>query len=211
MVPGAGEPLTRRARAWRAARRVLGVCVALVALAYAWALARVAGAFADTSPAHAEAAVVLGAAVWPDGPSPALQRRLRAALALYGAGRVEYVVTTGGLGQHAPAEGDASRAWLVARGVPMARIVVENRSHTTWQNLALAAPAVRARGIRRVLIVSDGYHLARGVKMARDLGFDAWGVSADGPPRGVIARDPARWLGESALFLGYSLGGGREP
>ncbi|MEI8254143.1 MAG: YdcF family protein [Deltaproteobacteria bacterium] len=180
-------------------------------VAYAWALARVAGAFADAPPADADAAVVLGAAVWPEGPSPALQRRLRAVLAVYLAGRVRYAVTTGGPGRHPPAEGDASRAWLVARGVPPADIVVENRSHTTWQNLAMAAPAMRARGTRRVMVVSDGYHLARGVRMARDLGFEAWGVSADGPPRGVIARDPARWFGEATLYLAYSLGGGRNP
>lgn len=213
MVPGADQPLThgvRPWRPWRAVRVVFGACVALTILAYAWSLARVAGVFAGAVPERADAAVVLGAAVWPDGPSPALRRRLRAALAVYLARRVRYVITTGGTGQRAPAEGEASRDWLIARGVPWADVVVENRSHTTWQNLAFAAAAARARGIHRMMIVSDGYHLARAVKMARDLGFDASGVSADGAPRGVIVRDPSRWFGEAALYLGYVLGVGRS-
>jgi uncharacterized SAM-binding protein YcdF (DUF218 family) len=175
-------------------------------LAYGWALARVAGAFAERAPNEADAVVVLGAAVWPNGPSPALVRRANAAHEVFRAGRVRWIVTTGGVGDHPPAEGEASRAWLEAHGVAPDRIVVENRSHTTWENLALAAPDLRARGIRRLIVVSDGYHLARGVRIARDLGFEAWGESADGPPRHVITRDPSRWFGEAALYLGYSLG-----
>ena len=193
----------------RRAALALGAAVAAAGIAYGWALARVAGAFADAAPREADAAVVLGAAVWPEGPSPALQRRLRAVADVFDARRVQWVVTTGGLGRFAPTEGDVSHDWLVAHGVPSERIVVENRSHTTWENLSLAADAMRVRRIRRVLIVSDGYHLARGVRMARELGFDAWGVSADGAPRDVITRDPARWFGEAALYLGYALGGPR--
>jgi uncharacterized SAM-binding protein YcdF (DUF218 family) len=197
--------VTSRRRPLRIAGTIVASCAGAAVIAYGWALARVAGAFAAHAPADADAVVVLGAAVWPNGPSPALVRRTRAAYEILRAGRVRWIVTTGGLGAHPPAEGEASRTWLEARGIPAGRVLVENRSHTTWENLALAAPSMRAHGIRRVIIVSDGYHLARGVSMARDLGFDASGESADGPPRDVITRDPMRWLGEAALYLGYVL------
>ena len=198
------QPVNR----WRrAATLVGGAAVASFICAYAWSLARVAGAFAAMPAAHADAVVVLGAAVWPRGPSPALERRIRAAHSLFVARRARWIVTTGGVGRTPPAEGESSRAWLEAHGVARDRIVVENRSHTTFENLSFAAPAMRARGIRTVVVVSDGYHLARGVRMARDLGFDASGESADGPPRRVITRDPRRWFGEAMLFLGYALAG----
>ena len=190
----------------RRAGLLFGTAAMFAIGAYGWSLARVAGVFAEAPPAHADAAIVLGAAVWRDGPSPALQRRLGAASAVFTAQRVQWIVTTGGLGRFAPTEGEASRDWLAARGIPLERIVVENRSHTTWENLSFAMSELRRHGIRRVFIVSDGYHLARGVRMARDLGLEAWGVSADGPPRDVITRDPSRWFGEAANYLAYALG-----
>jgi uncharacterized SAM-binding protein YcdF (DUF218 family) len=135
-----------------------------------------------------------------------LARRARAAGRLWREGRVQWIATTGGVGRFAPSEGEVARALLVREGIDPARVVAETRSRTTFENLVGVRPALRARGVRSVLVVSDGYHLARGVRMARDLGFAAWGVAAEGPARVWLARDPRRVWGEAWLLVGYSVG-----
>ena len=128
--------------------------------------------------ATADAAVVLGAAVWGDEPSPVFAARLDHAVDLYRAGRVRRLLLTGGAAPGARPESTVGRAYVVARGVPAAAVEVEDRSRTTWENLAclrdtLGGPPRPGRALPSVLVVSDPYHLRRAVSMARDLGFDA--------------------------------------
>lgn len=70
-------------------------------------------------------------------------------------------------------EAQASRDWLVAQGVPADAIVLETRSRTTIENIALAQPILADRGIDRVLIVSDPLHMRRALLIAARYGLDA--------------------------------------
>ncbi len=127
-----------------------------------------------SDPEPADAAVVLGAAVYDDVPTPVFEERLRHAVELYRSGRVKLIVTTGGFGPgDALAESQAGRQWAVAHGVPAAAIVVEDRSQTTRENLANVKPLLDSRGIGRVLVVTDPLHMGRAMRMATDLGIDA--------------------------------------
>ena len=138
----------------------------------------VAGYDAAPPDATADAAVVLGAAVWGDEPSPVFAARLDHAVDLYRAGRVRRVLLTGGAAPGGAAESAVGRAYAVQRGVLAADVAAEDRSRTTWQNLVclrdtLASSARPSGALPSVLVVSDPYHLRRAVSMARDLGFDA--------------------------------------
>jgi uncharacterized SAM-binding protein YcdF (DUF218 family) len=181
--------------------------ICTLAVTFGLALAQAAGLGAAEAPQHADAAVVLGAAVWAHGrPSPVLARRTRAAGRLYQEGRVRWVATTGGTGRHAPTEGDAAGKLLVDEGlVDAEHIVVENRSRTTLENLMYLRPALLARGVRSLFVVSDGYHLARGVRMAQDLGFVAAGIAANGSVLDSVLHAPDHWLGEARLLMIYAL------
>jgi uncharacterized SAM-binding protein YcdF (DUF218 family) len=163
-----------------------------------------------SSDASADVAIVLGAAVWGHArPSPVLERRLRAALALYERGQVRWVATTGGVGrgphEQPLSEGEASRRWLVRRGVAPSRILVEDRSHNTVENLRLLAPVLRAHRIKSALIVSDGYHLGRALVLAGDAGLRAQGVACDGGVQRSLAREPSRRWSEARWLLLYGL------
>jgi len=106
-----------------------------------------------------DAIVVLGCRVAPDGrPSPSLSRRARHAARLYGEGRAPWVVTTGGFGEFGAAEGEVARDVLVAEGVPRSRILVEDASTSTEENARFAKERF---GGRRVLVVTDDYHVLR--------------------------------------------------
>ncbi len=127
----------------------------------------------DTTPA--DAAIVLGAAVWDTRPSPVFEERINHAIALYQTGEVRALVLTGGVGRDDQrAEAEVARDYAVPRGVPVEHIYTETRSRTTYENLREAKPILAVQGLRRVLIVSDPLHMKRAVAIARDLGLDAY-------------------------------------
>ena len=122
-----------------------------------------------------DAIVVMGAAQYDGRPSPVLLARLDHALALYQRGLSPLVVVTGGKqpGDRFT-EAAVGARFLVDRGVPQTSIMQEPEGRTSWQSLQAVAALVRARGGRRVLLVSDPYHERRIVGMADDLGLRAW-------------------------------------
>ncbi len=106
-----------------------------------------------------DAVIVAGCRVMPDGrPSPALERRVRTAVALWKAGRAPRIVMTGGVGENPPSEAEAAARLAHALGVPESALVRESQSTTTAENAQFAARVVDAR---RVLVVSDTYHVLR--------------------------------------------------
>lgn len=147
---------------------VVGANVYLVVIARG---ATVSGV--DAAPARPHA-IVLGNRVFPGGvPCRELAARLTTALELHRAGRAGKVVVSG----RASADYDephAMAAWLEARGVPTADIVIDLGGHRTAATMADAA----GMGVRTALVVSQGYHLPRALFLARRAGIDAVGVPA---------------------------------
>jgi uncharacterized SAM-binding protein YcdF (DUF218 family) len=145
-----------------------------VALAGLAVLAEIAAFSSRFEEGPADAAVVLGAAVFDAAPSPVFEERIRHGVALYKAGKVRMLVMTGGLGPGDRAtEAEAARQWSLAQGVPPEAIAVETRSRTTLENLAFARPILARHGLRTVLLVSDPLHMRRSVAIARRLGIEA--------------------------------------
>jgi uncharacterized SAM-binding protein YcdF (DUF218 family) len=127
-----------------------------------------------TAPVKADAALVLGAAVLEDRPSPVLAERLRHAQELYRTGDVGKIVVTGGRSPEDDlSEAAASRDWLVAEGVPASDIILEDQSRTTLENFSLAKPMLKQAGIKNVLIVSDPLHMRRAMLIAKRNGIAA--------------------------------------
>jgi uncharacterized SAM-binding protein YcdF (DUF218 family) len=158
----------------RRAYRII-LALAIFALLVAGGLAadvwRYAGIVADTP---ADAALVLGAAVLGDEPSPVLVERLRHAQQLFEAGQVRAIVVTGGRSpEDELTEAEASRDWLVAQGIPADAIVLENASRTTIENLQLARPILDAQHFATVLLVSDPLHMRRAMLIAERMGISA--------------------------------------
>jgi uncharacterized SAM-binding protein YcdF (DUF218 family) len=112
-----------------------------------------------------DAIVVAGARVHHGGhPSGSLDRRTRRAVELWHAGRAPILVTTGGPRLDVPAE--ARIAELLARslGVPESAIVIEERSRSTDENARFSRELI---GDKRVLVVTDAYHVWRTERLFR--------------------------------------------
>ncbi len=155
----------------------------------------------DPPTCAAEAAVVLGAAVWNDLPSPVFEARLRHAVDLYLGEQVHRLVFTGGRAEGDElAESEVGRAYAIARGVPADAIAVETTSWTTRGNAEGAVEILRAVGVSRVVVVSDALHLRRAVLMFEDLGMRA---CSSPTPYTRYRSWRTRWpfLAREAIFL----------
>lgn len=146
-------------------------------------------------------ALILGAAVWADGPSPTLRRRTLRAAQLYHDGEVDQLIACGGLGKHPPSEAAAMYDLLVSAGVPAGAITLEDQSTTTGENIAMAVPLLKTRD---VVIVTDWYHGPRARLVARRNGLRAKSVASSmkGAKAAVQIRAVLR---EIPAYVAYAL------
>jgi len=146
----------------------------------------------------------LGAAVWGNDVSPVFKERINHALELRRSGKVRRIIFTGGQGNRDElTESSAARQYAIQEGISPADILVEESSHTTYENLVFAREVAFTRGLKRVLIVSDPLHMRRAVTMAIDLGLDAY----PSPTPTTRYQGGAKQLGllahETYYYIGY--------
>ncbi|MEU3244485.1 MULTISPECIES: SanA/YdcF family protein [unclassified Streptomyces] len=165
-----------RAGQRRAVQVVMALCV-LALLPATWLYVVTDGRLRTTADVpRTEVAVVFGAGLWDGEPSPYLAHRLDAAARLYRAGRIEVVLVTGDNSREDYDEPDAMRAYLARHGVPDDRVVTDYAGFDTWDS------CVRARkifGVRRAVLISQGFHIRRAVELCRAAGVRSYGVGVD--------------------------------
>jgi SanA protein len=157
--------------------------IAVLAVGLAWLADRsldgYAAPYMDADPARlpaVETALVLGAApIGPEGgPNRYLAYRLDAAAALWKAGRVKSLIASGAReGQYD--EPTYMRERLIERGVPAEAIELDFLGSRTFDSVTRVR---RAYGMTRIIIVSQRFHVARAIFLARKNGVEAWGLEA---------------------------------
>jgi len=117
----------------------------------------------------ADTALVMGAAQYNGWPSPVFKRRLDKALELLNSGCVSRVVVTGGkLRGDNYSEGFSGAKYLNHLGIDNANIAFEEKSSTSYENLAFARALVPKK---EITIITDDYHSYRSRFLARGLGY----------------------------------------
>jgi uncharacterized SAM-binding protein YcdF (DUF218 family) len=150
----------------------------------------------------ADALVVLGARVLPGGvPSGALLARVEKAVELYQRGIAPRLLFSGGVGVNPPSEAQVMRSVAVRLGVPAEACLLEEQSHSTEQNAGFSAELLRSVGARRVVVVSDPYHLLRARQYFRLQGFEVATSPALLTERNLNAVDRFYWTVREAFAL----------
>ncbi len=149
--------------------------------------------------------LVLGCGVNADGsPSAMLEDRLKRGLELYWQGAAPRLLMSGDHGQANYNEVGTMKEYAIAAGVPSADIFMDHAGFSTYESLYRARDIF---GARKILIVSQEYHLYRALYIAQALGLEAYGVSADYRSyAGQAAREVREILARckdfaSAIFL----------
>jgi vancomycin permeability regulator SanA len=168
-----------RSRLRRRLTRALGLGLVLgigtLAGCVAWTrLAAHRHIYSAASVPPAPVALVLGAAVHPDGtPSPFLRARLELAKQLYDAGTVRVLLVSGDGRDPSYDEPGVMRDWLIAHGVPARRVVADTGGLDTYDSCVRAK---RIFGVDHLIVVTQSYHLPRAVTVCRAVGVTTDGV-----------------------------------
>jgi uncharacterized SAM-binding protein YcdF (DUF218 family) len=154
-------------------RWALKITATLLAILFTYLLVTFVQVYASSRQDHArpaQAIVVLGAAQYNGTPSKVLQARLDHAYELWRRKLApQIMVTGGGRPGDRTTEADASKAYLVNKGVPAASVLREVLGTSSWQSLAFAAKLLHDRGVNDVLLVSDPFHSYRIQAIAGEL------------------------------------------
>ena len=123
----------------------------------------------------ADAIVVLGAAQYVGRPSPVLRARLDHGIDLWKRGMAAQLIVTGGTGPgDTTSEAAVGRRYAIKHGVPASAILLEAQGRTTSESMRGVAALMRARKQRRVILVSDPFHMLRLGLVARRFGLTGY-------------------------------------
>lgn len=124
---------------------------------------------------NADAIVVMGASQWNGRPSPIFRARLDHAFSLYQKKFAPKFILTGGVGQgEIMSESQVGKNYLIQKGIKEENIFIEERGHTSLQSLNQAIEILKNENLESVILVSDGFHMMRLKKMAKDLKINAY-------------------------------------
>lgn len=118
--------------------------------------------------------IVLGCKVKNGKPSLMLKRRLDTAVR-YAENNNSIIVVSGGKGDDEEiSEAQCMKEYLVSEGIPANRIIMEDKSTNTKQNLQFSKTLLENSGAdsNNIVIVTDGYHQLRASMIAKKVGFN---------------------------------------
>lgn len=164
-------------------RRIFWALVCVGGLVFLIVEGCVLSGFSRKGPAGLDVLVVLGAQMKASGPSRALQYRLDEAIRYLTENEDTRVIVSGGRGGDEPvSEAQGMYDYLVEKGISRDRIIREDQSKNTFQNLTFSAQYLD-REKERVGVVSNNFHIFRAVRIARKAGYEqVYGIAARGEP-----------------------------
>lgn len=181
-----GTPLVtrfwRRVAGAMAVLAVLPLCIMVTGMAI--------DATRDAKSIDASWVVILGAGFRSADLPALLRNRLDTAREILEEDPGRMAVVSGGQGGNEPtSEAVAMRDYLVAHGIGAERILLEDRSTTTWENMVFTRRLLQQR-LGRVpeplLIVTSSFHLPRAKFLAARAGLTVEGIASQTPPLQVI-------------------------
>lgn len=132
--------------------------------------------------------LVLGAMVWNNSrPSHMLEDRLKQGIELYEIGASDRIIMSGDHGQKGYDEVNVMKKYATDRGIPSYHVFMDHAGFSTYESLYRAMDIFQAK---KIIIVTQEYHLYRALYIANKMGLEAYGVASN--PReyaGQEARD----------------------
>jgi vancomycin permeability regulator SanA len=131
----------------------------------------------EASKENFDCVLVLGAGVWGDGPSHLLEERLNKGVEVYNTGCTNRILMTGDHGREEYDEVNVMKNFAIEKGAVAEEVFMDHAGFSTYESMYRAKEVFQ---VKKVVIVTQKYHLYRAVYNARKLGIDAYGVPADG-------------------------------
>lgn len=120
--------------------------------------------------------LVLGAGIWGDKPSPMLEDRLLEAIELYKNNVSSKIIMSGDHGKDEYDEVNIMKNFAIENGVPSENIFMDHAGFSSYESIYRAKEVFNAK---KIIIVTQKYHLYRSLYIANQLGIEAYGVNSD--------------------------------
>ena len=183
-------------------RRSIVIALIVVVVLYGVSFTAVVIASRQDQRTAADAIVVLGAAQYNGRPSPVLRARLDHSLALYREGIAPVIIVTGGIGDgDRVSEATVGRRYLVAHHVPDSAVVVRPEGRSTLSSIRSVAEWAGERRLRRVVLVSDPFHMLRLRLEASRVGLDPSTSPTASSPISASPREELLFLFREAFKI----------
>lgn len=143
--------------------------------------------------------IILGAVIWGDKPSPMLEDRLKEGILLYNNEVSDKIIMSGDHGREEYDEVNTMKKYAIENGIPSENIFMDHAGFSSYESIYRAKEIFNAK---KVVIVTQKYHLYRALYIANQLGLEAYGVGAD--PRqyvGAIYREAREILARNKDFI----------
>ncbi len=157
-----------------------GTLVLMVTFALLIILKTSNNSFHSNLDGNTKIAVVLGAAVWNrNSPSPLFEGRIEKAFELYKKGKIELIQVTGGSAPGEMSEAEVAGEELKKLGVPENRILLEDRTSTTAEQIKYIRNNLVEKYPESFAIISDSFHLRRIMEMSKFFDLNVNGISSN--------------------------------
>lgn len=120
--------------------------------------------------------LVLGAGIWGDKPSPMLEDRLLQAISLYNNNASSKIIMSGDHGKENYDEVNIMKQFAIEKGIASENIFMDHAGFSSYESIYRAKEIFK---VKKMIIVTQQYHLYRALYIAKQLGIEACGVASD--------------------------------
>lgn len=143
--------------------------------------------------------LVLGASVRRERPSPMLEDRLKKAIELYNINTQNKILVTGDHTKEDYDEVTIMKNYLLENNIPEEKIIMDPAGVSTYDSIFRVQKQLKAK---KIIIVSQKYHLYRALYIANSLSIEAYGVPADDIKyKGATYREVREILARNKDFI----------
>ena len=130
-----------------------------------------------------DAILILGAGVKGNSPSHMLEDRLLEGINLYNKDISEKIIMSGDHGKVEYDEVNIMKKFAIDKGVESEDIFMDHAGFSTYESIYRAKEIF---GAKKIVIVTQKYHLYRAIHIAKSLGVECYGIASD--PRTYIGQ-----------------------
>ena len=161
----------------KAYRKILTAFLLIAAICFIATETMIIGYAMRKPQPEADYVIILGSQIRSDGPSIDYKARLDSAIAYWNDNKESRIICTGAKGSDEPlSEAQGGFDYLTKKGIPADKILIEDESRNTEENLQNAFEIIKKEGKDptrcKIVIVSASYHLFRASYLAKRIGYD---------------------------------------
>ena len=185
-------------------RRTITVILILALIGPAYGISQVWRSAHNPVVRQADVIVVLGTAQLNGKPGQALEARLVEAKRIFDLGYAPSIITVGaGAPGDRTTEAASGKYWLRTHGIPSRKISAIEEGRDTLVSTKAYAALMKKRYVSDVIIVTDPFHCARAITMAKDQGVLGTCSPVQTGPNTLEKSGYKYLLREAGAYLAY--------